>query len=186
MDKLQQLIQEFFNVLEQNFFLSREFNKIFVSQDNAKQIAQEKKYQELTIKLLEFILSIHKSNQHSALQDRIAQTQKLLLNYHSQINQSQKREIQPLNQNFDIPTVSNYKSNPVSPRNVQINQSKSAQNLHGLEKRQKSNQNPVQGMTKGTPNSSSSQRFFIEDIPKMGKSHVKDDQQRNYNIITGM
>ncbi|CAD8050538.1 unnamed protein product [Paramecium sonneborni] len=184
MDKLQQLIQEFFNVLEQNFFLSREFNKIFISHENMKQIAQEKKYSELTIKLLEFILSIHKSNQHSVLQDRIAQTQKLLKNYHSQINQSQKKEIQPQNQITDIPAINNYKSNPVTPRNVQVDQIQTQ--FLQLEKRQKSHQNPSKGMTKGTPNSSSQQRFFVEDIPKMGKSHVKDDQQRNYNIITGV
>ncbi|CAD8087896.1 unnamed protein product [Paramecium sonneborni] len=186
MDNLQQLLQELFCLLDQNFFLSREFKKLFSTYDNLEQIAQEKKYKELAQKLIEFILSIHKINQPSVLEEKIAKTHKLLNNYQSLLIIQQQKEIPQIIQNEKQLSCDISKSNPNTARELQGKVRKTTRNQQIIDKQQLSQQFSNQKKQKGMQNSDSQQKLFIENIPKMGRSLVKDDQQRNYNIITGV
>ncbi|CAD8074581.1 unnamed protein product [Paramecium primaurelia] len=187
MDKLQQLIQQLFSLLDVNFFLSREFNKIFSTHNNVEQMAQDKQYKELASKLIEFILSIHKSNQPSLLQEKIAQTHRLINNYQSQVILQQQKEIPQLNTLTQKQlTTESFKSNSITPREQQSNNRKTTKNQSLTDKRQIQQQITSQKNQKGIQNSDSQQRLFVEHIPKMRRSLIKDDQQRNFNIITGV
>ncbi|CAK79544.1 unnamed protein product (macronuclear) [Paramecium tetraurelia] len=150
-------------------------------------MAQDKQYKELASKLIEFILSTHKSNQQSLLQEKIAQTQKLLTNYQSQVILQQQKEIPQLNnQTQKQLTSESFKSNSITPRDTQVNNRRTSKNQSLTDKRQIQQQITSLKTQKGMQNSDSQQRLFVEHIPKMGRSLVKDDQQRNFNIITGV